>query len=650
MFDWDEEELTNMIWGDDGETGDHIVPFKVRSEQLNRKERSVESTKTVKPAEQKITGTKTDLHDSKLGSSSGHNVGGGIPQPDFCVNSWPDSSLSNARKADPDSGATELSKCSDEPARYSSTRGEKTSELGKGPDIFHSTDESKEQGDFDEYGWANIGSFDDLDRMFSNDAPIFGDGSLSVADELWSSSKDVSSSPSKLLPSILDSQDLGLDMRTEFEQQGNQELTLTGQANCPSSECVPSVRATTKAEQFREHKGLPSIEDQPYHQNKMMKFTKMPGTSEAGAFQDLPSRNSPRKFVNQLAPSRSSMMAVNLQSESQGSGTSHYPHMPNQYMATSGFGNLTNPYSTVPVLSAVQCPDIKNQLMHSSYNPATAISVNMGADASARPSTMTPQEKLEKLRRRQQMQAMIAIQRQQKQFSHQVPVTDQSIPQNFRQDIPLQLVDKTNLHGLTAAMPSFDPNSSLEVDDSGNVAAACDNSEEFSVLYRLQDVVAKLDMGVRTCIRDSLFRLAGSAGQRHNTSDTAHSKKISQDDPEVVSKEESRYRYAGMPDTETGTNPTDRTVAHLLFHRPFDMSAAKHMEGPESPASSKMGSEEKGNFPNCSTRESGINKQKAQEEVGRAGSLALGNNPNSGSSSTVTERVVEATKGNKRKL
>lgn len=43
---------------------------------------------------------------------------------------------------------------------------EKTSEPGKDPDIFHSTDESKEQGDFDEYGWASIGSFDDLDRMF----------------------------------------------------------------------------------------------------------------------------------------------------------------------------------------------------------------------------------------------------------------------------------------------------------------------------------------------------------------------------------------------------------------------------------------------------------------------------------------------------
>lgn len=152
MFDWDDEELTNMIWGDDGETGDHIVPFKVRSEQLNKKENSEES-KAVKPAEQKTTGTKTDLHDSKLGSSSGQN----------------------AREADPGLGSseTELSKCLTKPAGYDSTRGEKTSELGKGPDIFHSTDESKEQqGDFDEFGWANIGSFDDLDRMFSGDFAV----------------------------------------------------------------------------------------------------------------------------------------------------------------------------------------------------------------------------------------------------------------------------------------------------------------------------------------------------------------------------------------------------------------------------------------------------------------------------------------------
>ncbi|KAF8093716.1 hypothetical protein N665_0379s0010 [Sinapis alba] len=606
MFDWDDEELTNMIWGDDGETGDHIVPFKVRSEQLNRKENGEES-KAVKPAEQKTTtGSKTDLHDSKLGSSLGHNVDEGNLQPGFCMSSWPDSSISNAREADPGPGSseTELSKCLAEPARYDSAR-EKTSELGKGPDIFHSTDVvSKEQGDFDEYGWANIGSFDDLDRMFSDDIPIFGDGSLNGADELWSSSKDVS----KPLPSILDSQDLGLDIRTEFEHQENQQFPLTGKINAPSSQSVRRVRITPKSEQFHEHKSQSLVDDQPYQQNKMMKFSEMLGTCEAGSFQDQYGQRtlSRRKFVNQLAPSRSSLMAVNLQSESQGSGTSHYPHMANQYMATSSF------------------------------------------DTSARPSTMTPQEKLEKLRRRQQMQAMLAIQRQQQQFRHQVPVADQSITQNCCQETPLQLVDITNLQGLTG-MPSIDPNSSLELDDSGNFTAAVDNPSEFSVLYRLQDVVSKMDIGVRTCIRDSLFRLADSAGQRHHTGDTSHSNKTSQ---EVVPKEKSRYRYAGMLDTETVTNPTDRTVAHLLFHRPFDMSAAKHMEGLlESPSSSKMGTEEKGNLLKCTTQESRMNKQKkAKEEETPTGSLALGYASNSGSSSTVGEKVAEASQGNKRKL
>ena len=54
-----------------------------------------------------------------------------------------------------------------------------------------------------------------------------------------------------------------------------------------------------------------------------MKFLKMSGT---GTFHDLYGRrtlyrNSPGKFVNQLAPSGSSLIAINLQSESQGAMT-----------------------------------------------------------------------------------------------------------------------------------------------------------------------------------------------------------------------------------------------------------------------------------------------------------------------------------------
>lgn len=628
MFDWNDEELTNIIWGDDGEADDHIVPFAERSElQLNRKEWNEES-KTHKPAEHKTIGVKIDLHGKKVESSSDYNANEGISSTDFGLGSWPESSLSKATRADQDSSGAEVSHSLVKPAKYSSASGVKTSELGKGLDIFHSADERKEQGDFVDYSWANIGSFDDLDRIFSNDVPIFGDGSLSGTDELWSSSKDVSNSPSKSFPSMLNSQNIGLDIKIDLEQQGDQQFSLSGNSNDPSSQNVQNVCATSNVEQYPGYKGQSAVEEQAFQQKKLLKFSRMPEGSEARTFQDMygtwtPSRNSPGQFENQLAPSspHSSSIAVNPQRKLQGSETSQYPHMPNPYMAASGFGNLTNPYSTVPVLSTIQSPDLKTQSLHPSYDisPVTAISVNKVGGASARPLTMTPQEKVEKLRRRQQMQAMLAIQRQQQQFRHQVPVANQSVAQ----DNPLQLVDKTNLEEI-AAQPSFDPNSPLEQDDSSNcVAAVDDNSAEFSVLYRLQDVVAKLDMGIRLCIRDSLFRLAGSAVKRHHASDTTHTNRTSRDEQEAFAIEEARKRdsYAEMPDTETVTNPIDRTVAHLLFHRPFEMST-KHLERPESPTSLKMGkTERKGDFLKCSTPESYITKQKVPEE-GPAGKLA----------------------------
>ena len=47
-----------------------------------------------------------------------------------------------------------------------------------------------------------------------------------------------------------------------------------------------------------------------------------------------------------------------------------------------------------------------------------------------------------------------------------------------------------------------------------------------------------------------------------------------------------------MPEVETETNPVDRTVAHLLFHRPMDIPG-KHPDTPESPFSTKLPREHK---------------------------------------------------------
>lgn len=47
-----------------------------------------------------------------------------------------------------------------------------------------------------------------------------------------------------------------------------------------------------------------------------------------------------------------------------------------------------------------------------------------------------------------------------------------------------------------------------------------------------------------------------------------------------------------MPDVETETNPIDRTVAHLLFHRPLELSG-NYPDKRDSPMSAKMHSESK---------------------------------------------------------
>jgi ABC-type uncharacterized transport system YnjBCD substrate-binding protein len=43
---------------------------------------------------------------------------------------------------------------------------EETTQHEKDAQFFQNAAEGKEQGDFVDYDWANIGSFDDLDRIF----------------------------------------------------------------------------------------------------------------------------------------------------------------------------------------------------------------------------------------------------------------------------------------------------------------------------------------------------------------------------------------------------------------------------------------------------------------------------------------------------
>jgi hypothetical protein len=93
-------------------------------------------------------------------------------------------------------------------------------------------------------------------------------------------------------------------------------------------------------------------------------------------------------------------------------------------------------------------------------------------------------------------------------------------------------------------------------------------SHEVSSFCQLQQVMEQLDLKTKLCIRDSLFRLAWSAEQRHNYANLNGST-----DSNVAFIAPGSTTCSGFMDIETDTNPIDRSVAHLLFHRPSDASA-----------------------------------------------------------------------------
>ncbi|KAJ6713280.1 PROTEIN LNK2 [Salix purpurea] len=518
-------KLTNIIWG---ETDDHIVPFPDASEDYCKKKECSGEAGTINSSVQKAAGAKFDIDGRKLESSSKFDTSEGTSASGVNIDQWPRLSLSTATKTDQDSFDTSMPNSSSDITTLDSSAG------------------GKEQGDFVDYGWASIGSFDDLDRIFSNGDPIFGNVNLGNGDDLWSSSKDITNSPVKPFP-------ISMASGQEYAQEDDQLFSLGyGKMNDPASRGLQNTQTelaivgkstTTNSQLTAENVALPNeLTNKFYRQKKLLK-----GLQKAG-------RKSQQKQL-------------------QGPEQLQHPQLSNPFVFPSAYRNMKNPYS-MTVLSHIQSGEFKHQPLASGYEVSSgnANPINNLADCPVKPQRMTPQEKIEKLRRRQQIQAMLAIQEQQQQLVHQKCSQENQIQHVEGADLEVEDL---------STLASFDPNSPIEQDDSNTISLAVnDGPMEDTILYRLQEMISKLDVRIRLCIRDSLLRLAQSAMQGHYGSDTRSTNNSSRGEQVAMNEETSRHsRMVKMPEEETDTNPIDRTVAHLLFHRPVDF-AGKHPESP----------------------------------------------------------------------
>ncbi|XP_042064667.1 protein LNK1-like isoform X1 [Salvia splendens] len=131
---------------------------------------------------------------------------------------------------------------------------------------------------------------------------------------------------------------------------------------------------------------------------------------------------------------------------------------------------------------------------------------------------------------------------------------------------------KSENHSELAEVRHFIPAElgSSNVQESSTSSGKDDASLEAASFRQLKLVMEQLDLRTKICIRDSLYRLARSAAKRHNHGNSNSSFDGVRDASGTLLAEGEK----SFVDIETDTNPIDRSVAHLLFHRPSESSPA----------------------------------------------------------------------------
>ncbi|XP_075500997.1 protein LNK2-like isoform X5 [Primulina tabacum] len=574
MFDWNDEELTNIIWGEAREIGDdHIVPYPDQNEENRpvlsdhmKKDMNHEIAR-VSPIEQKKPCTNTEHGVEVVGSCK---YGIHDPPSKGFSNARPDGSdlaITNIEKVDQDSMGTAAS-------NNMMTTKDATKQIDKVYDFLQNPPDDREQGDFVDYGWANIGSFDDLDRIFRND-PICGvmncGGSV---DEPWLSSQDGSEIGAEF---TLDCSHSFVSVNETFKEikshVGQDEQTFEIGENSEACQKKPdggraaimnelSEKGNNKKRLPKGHKCQKSKEKNEIRHLHDLGYARSSRASPSQLF----SIHYAPSMVNQYPP-----LVLSQQWQSQRAEPFQQKQCTGPLLSSSLYGNVFH----YPAMSIVP----QFHPVEGNHENGNANSPKNSVDGAVKHPTMTPKEKIEKLRRCQQSRAVLAIQKQQQQFGNHLSVEYSTMEgENIEVD------------GNLSTLLSLDHSTSTEVNDSNAVSITFDNrSVEESVFYQLQETISKLDIQIRLSIRDSLFRLAQSAIKRHRPSDTGT---INIRD-EVLSKYiDTHERTSTISDEETDTNPIDRTVAHLLFRRPVELSG-KLSKKHDSPVSAYISHERK---------------------------------------------------------
>uniref|UniRef100_A0ACD5VXM0 Uncharacterized protein n=3 Tax=Avena sativa TaxID=4498 RepID=A0ACD5VXM0_AVESA len=439
-------------------------------------------------------------------------------------------------------------------------------QLNGEPEVFGSEHEEKSNS-FLDCDWGNIGEFDDFDRLFSNSEALFGNEMAVNGNDFLSTSSPFVDSTVQSIPSL--------------------RVSSTKQASSDSGSSSVLINDTPSGIAKEENKGEVQ-KMQIKSRRKPEERSKSKTSNTTGGFSQGQHPSDRLHSLSRAPAQHVQTLQYTLLHDSK--YMEQFQHV-NQH-TFPGYGYPAYPFPTIQLVSNIQAEG--HQIIPMAACCGTSVdslkqssSTEKLQDIPSRLPMMTPQEKIEKLRRRQQRQALIAIQQQQQQFGQEGSGSSIFVGQAYT---PIKNNPDSSSTIIEENAPQQTSANHEEILRKSEIPD--DSFIKEKIYHELKEALRKLDTSTRLCIRDSLLRLAYSSSERQLSGDRTSSNKSKRHEDEVSEKgtSNSRNRHL-LKEAETDTNPIDRIVAHLLFHGPCSkvVTSAKEETLSSTPMSAKAG-------------------------------------------------------------